>query len=120
MCIRDSSFANYRSAAYAGVAVALGALGWMGWWKVLTLATTVVVTSKRTTVFRGLFSRHSSEMRHDQVQDIQVTQTFPQRLMRVGTLGLDGSGTDTVELIVHDLPDPMRLRELVDAHRAGR
>jgi hypothetical protein len=110
-------FANYRWSAWGGVAVAVVAAVWLGWWKVGTRATTVVITNRRTIVHRGLFSRSSKELKHEQVMDIQITQTFPQRMLRVGTLGLDGGGTDDVEIVVEDLPDPARLRELVDGVR---
>jgi uncharacterized membrane protein YdbT with pleckstrin-like domain len=110
-------FAGYRWVAWAGWIVAAAGGLWLASWKIRTLATTVIVTTRRTIVHRGLLKRASKELRHEHVQDIQITQSLPQRLLRVGTLGLDGGGTDDVEIVVTDLPDPARLRELVDGAR---
>lgn len=112
-------FAGYRWAAWVGAGLVASAGAWLGIWKVATLATRVTITNRRTIVRRGLLSRATRELRHDQVQDIQVTQTLAQRVMNVGRLGLDGGGTDDVEIVVDDLPDPMRLRTIVDRHRGG-
>lgn len=110
-------FAGYRWAAWVGWGIAAAGAGWIGWWKVGAMATTLIITSRRTIVQRGLFSRARKELRHEQVQDIQITQTLAQRLLRVGTLGLDGGGTDDVEIVVDDMPNPMRLRAMVDEAR---
>ncbi|MCC6320504.1 MAG: PH domain-containing protein [Phycisphaerales bacterium] len=103
--------------AYPGWLAVLVGLGWVGWWKLDAMSTEVIITNKRTTVRRGLFSRMTREILHDQVKDIEVVQTFAQRLLRTGTLGIDGSGTDKIELIVEHLPDPVGLRAIVDAYR---
>ncbi len=109
--------AGYRWTAWVGGAVAAVGTVWIGWWKLGALATTLIITTRRTIVQRGLFSRARKELRHEQVQDIQITQTLAQRLLRVGTLGLDGGGTDDVEIVVDDMPNPMRLRAMVDEAR---
>lgn len=112
-----AAFAQARWAMWVGIAIAAAGLIGLGVWKISTCAVTVIITNRRTTVRRGLFSRATKELRHDQVQDIQITQTFPQRVLGVGRFGLDGGGTDDVEIVIDDMPDPARLRELVDQHR---
>jgi predicted RNA-binding Zn-ribbon protein involved in translation (DUF1610 family) len=112
-----AAFAQARWAMWVGIAIAAAGLIGLGVWKITTRAITVIITNRRTTVRRGLFSRATKELRHDQVQDIQITQTFPQRVLGVGRFGLDGGGTDDVEIVVDDMPDPARLRELVDQYR---
>jgi hypothetical protein len=111
--------ASYRWAVWAGAGIALAAVCWLAVWKIKSMATTLVITSRRTILHRGLFSRASKELPHSQVVDIQITQSFPQRVLGVGTLGLDGGGTDDVEIVVHDMPDPVRLRTLVDEARGN-
>lgn len=113
----SSAFSGMRWTAYVGLLSCLIGLGWVAWWKLDSISTLVVITNKRTTVRRGLLSRKTSELLHDQVKDIRVDQTFGQRLLRTGTLGLDGSGTDAVELSVEHLPDPVGLRNVIDAYR---
>ncbi len=112
-----ATFANYRWAAFAGLGLLLMGLVWVALWKLKAMGTMVIVTNKRTTVRRGLLSKRTREILHDQVKDIEVVQTFGQRMLRTGTLGIDGSGTDQIELVVDDLPSPDRLRKSIDAYR---
>ncbi|MFN7021234.1 MAG: PH domain-containing protein [Phycisphaerales bacterium] len=113
----SSAFAGMRWTAYLGLLSCMVGLCWVAWWKLDSISTLVVISNKRTTVRMGLLSRRTSELLHDQVKDIRVEQTFGQRLLRTGTLGLDGSGTDAIELSVEHLPDPVGLRNIIDAYR---
>lgn len=114
-----AAFAQARWVVWIGAAIAAAGLIALAIWKITTRAVTVIITNRRTTVRRGLFSLATKELRHDQVQDIQITQTFPQRVLGVGRFGLDGGGTDDIEIVVDDMPNPARLRELVDTYRGS-
>lgn len=109
--------AKDRWVGYPGIGLAVIGLAGCLWWKFQSLGTTLIITNKRTTLRQGFFSKATKELLHDQVQDVQITQTFAERMLKVGTLGLDGGGTDQVEMVVPDLPDPMRLRQIIDAYR---
>lgn len=106
-----------RWVGYPGIGLAV--IGFAGclWWKFQSLGTTLIITNKRTTLRQGFFSKATKELLHDQVQDVQITQTFSERMLKIGTLGLDGGGTDQVEMVVPDLPNPERLRQIIDAYR---
>ena len=54
---------------------------------------------------------------HDRVQDIQITQTFLQRIWNVGRLGVSSSGEAGIEIEAADLPDPVGIRQIIDAYR---
>ncbi len=94
-------------------------LGWipLGIWRVIKLATSLEITNKRTVSYRGLLSKASTEVRHNDIKNFQVDQTFMNRLLRVGTVGISSSGQDEIEIHVKDLPNPYRVRELIDQHR---
>jgi hypothetical protein len=97
-----------------------GGLIGIGWWatKLLHARTTaLIITNKRTTEQRGWLRRTTKEILHDKLQDIQITQSFPQRLLGVGSLGLSNAGEAGVEILVDDLPDPERIRRIIDAYR---
>lgn len=108
--------ANTPLATLGGVSVLVGCV-WWAYWKVSSLGTALIITNKRTIHRQGLLSRQTREVVHDRVQDIQITQSFTQRLYNVGTLGLSSAGESGVEIVVEDLPDPKRLREIIDAYR---
>ena len=103
---------------WIGGVIALLAAGawWAAWW-VLSLSVQLTITNKRTVLRRGLLSRSTREVLHDRVQDIQVDQTFLQRVLNTGSIGISSSGESNVEIVADDLPDPVRLREVIDAYR---
>lgn len=103
--------------AIAGGIAALAALGSLAVWKLKTLSAALEITNKRTVLRRGLLSKATSEVVHDNIRNVQVTQTFWQRLWSVGTLGLSSSGQDGIEIEIGDIPNPERVRKVIDAYR---
>ena len=103
--------------AWPGGAAIVASLGWWAVWAIQSHSVALIVTTKRVTQRRGLLSRQTEEIPHDKIQDLQVTQSFSQRLMRVGTLGISNAGETGTEIVVHDLPDPMKIRQIIDAYR---
>ena len=97
--------------------VAIGGVGLIGWWWVDRLAAAFEVTTKRTVMHRGFFSKSTSEVVHDNIRNIQVDQTFIQRVMGVGRVGISSSGQDGVEIQVNHLRRPDHLREVIDLYR---
>lgn len=104
-------------AKFAGGIGAVVALGALGVWKVKTLSAALEITNKRTVYRKGLLSRATSEVVHDNIRNVQVTQSFWQRLWGVGTLGLSSSGQDGIEIEIGDIPNPDRVRKVIDAYR---
>ena len=58
----------------AAVAVA-AVIYWLGWW-VQTRFITLKVTTERCVYRKGLISRNTSEVRHDDVRNLQVDQSI--------------------------------------------
>lgn len=86
-------------------------------WKIATLGASLEITSRRTVLNRGLFSKTTTEVRHEDIKNFQVDQTFQQRIFNVGTIGISSSGQDDIEIKVGDVPKPYRVREIIDRHR---
>lgn len=105
--------------AWAWTSFGAAGLGVFWWcvWKVRTMTDTLTITNKRTTQRSGLLARSTREVLHDRVQDIQVTQSFPQRMLGVGSIGISSAGQADVEIVIGDLPNPIRIRETIDAYR---
>ncbi len=99
------------------VPMVLGGVGLLVWWWIDRLGASIEITTKRTIMHRGIFSKSSSEVVHDNIRNIQVTQTFLQRVTGVGKLGISSSGQDGIELQVNHLKDPDNLRKIIDLYR---
>lgn len=89
----------------------------LAWWWFDRFSAAIIITTKRTTMQTGIFNRSTSEVVHDNIRNVQVDQTFWQRVWKVGKLGISSSGQDGVEIQVNHLPNPNRLREIVDLYR---
>jgi hypothetical protein len=103
---------------WGGLGVAFLGLLALIWWKVMTLDRSLEITNKRTIERRGLFSRFTSEVRHQDIRNIQVTQSFFGRLMGVGRIGISSAGQDEIEIVADDIPQPDRVRGIIDLYRA--
>ena len=97
--------------------VALFCIGLISWWWVDRLSASLEITTKRTIMHRGFFSKSSSEVVHDNIRNIQIDQTFLQRVMGVGRIGISSSGQDGIELQVNHLRKPDYLRQIIDLYR---
>jgi uncharacterized membrane protein YdbT with pleckstrin-like domain len=86
------------------------------WW-IKVLATKLTVTNERTMVRRGLLSRHTNEVWHDNVRNVQVYQSLMQRVFSVGRVQISSAGQAEVEIDVSGLPHPQRIREVINQHR---
>ncbi len=95
----------------------LAGLGTIAWWWVDRFGSSIMITNKRTVQHTGLLRRATSEVVHDNIRNIQVDQSFWQRLWGVGRLGISSSGQDGVEIEINHLPGPDKLREIVDLYR---
>ena len=99
------------------VPMALGGVGMLCWWWFDRLGASIEITTKRTIMHLGIFSKSSSEVVHDNIRNIQIDQSFLQRVANVGKIGISSSGQDGVELQVNHLKDPDNLRKIIDLYR---
>jgi uncharacterized membrane protein YdbT with pleckstrin-like domain len=91
---------------------AIGMLTWLNVW-LNRVAWRYTVTTQRAIVERGLLSRNVSEIELVNVRDIQLKQTFLERVFRVGTLEISSAGRDSAEVIFLGIPDPDGVKEYV-------
>lgn len=86
-------------------------------WKIKTMGTALEVTTRRSIERVGLLSKFTSEILHDDVRNIQITQTFRERLLGVGTIGISSAAQNEVEIVAKHVRNPDRIREVIDAYR---
>lgn len=102
---------------WVGLAMTIvGAVAMLLWW-LKALATTLTVTEKRTTVRKGILSKYTNEVMHSTIRNIQVRQSFLQRVFNVGYIGISSAGQSGVEIEVYGVPYPDKVQEIIDKHR---
>ncbi len=82
---------------------ALGSLISMVHWFFDARFQTMTITDERTIWVRGIFERETSEVQHDDVRNIQVKQTFVDRILGVGRIAISSAGQDELEIDVRDV-----------------
>lgn len=110
----------------AGLVTPLAVAGWVAatlaalyliTWRIAVLGSALTITNKRVIERRGFFSKSTSEVAHRDIRNIQVAQSFFERLMGTGRLSISSSGQDGMEIELRDIPRPYRVRELIDLYR---
>lgn len=96
--------------------VVVGVFFYMVEWLVCR-GTRLVVTNRRTTLSRGILDRQTSEVRHSDVRNVRVGQSFVQRMFRVGTIEISSAGQADVEIAVKGIADPQSIAKLIREQR---
>lgn len=97
--------------------LALIGLGIMAAWKILSMTERLEITTKRVVLTRGLLSKDLSEVPHEDIKNIQIKQSFFERMMGVGQIGISSAGQDDIEIVIGSIPRPYQVREMIDAYR---
>ena len=99
-----------------GVFLLIVAVAFFVWW-LETLSASLKITNKRTIEHKGLLSRRTSEVLHDNIRNVTVSQTFWQRLWDTGEIGISSAGTEGVEIQMKSLRSPDKLLKILDLYR---
>lgn len=89
-------------------------------WYLSTLATSLTITTKRSIMEKGLFSKMVREVRHADVRLLEVKQGVVQRMFEVGSISIASSAHGGIEIQVSGLLQPMHIKETVDKLRPYR
>lgn len=83
-------------------------------WYLRCLMSTFTVTNKRTTLRTGILSKAINEVWHADVRNVQLSQSFMQRIFGVGTIGISSSGQSGVELTISGIGQPYKAKQVID------
>jgi len=86
-------------------------------WYLKCKGTTLTVTNDRTTCPRGILSKSITEVWHQDIRNVQLDQTFFQRVFDVGKIGISSAGQSGLEINVSGIPQPERVKDLIDSFR---
>lgn len=112
--------ADRTTLQYVGLGVMLLGVIWWAVWYVHHLAEHLTVSNKRTTYRRGLLRKHTSEVLHDHIRNLQIEQSLFQRLLNTGRITLDsaaGGGAVSAEITVDHVPQPKKIKDIIDRYR---
>ena len=97
--------------------VVVGLIMMFVWW-LKCKGTTLTVTNKRTSLRRGILSKSINEVWHSDVRNVLLKQSFFQRIFGVGMIGVSSAGQSGMEISVSGIPDPDRVKQLIDERRS--
>lgn len=101
-----------------GAIVAVAALGWLVVWKVLTLTEGLRITTKRTVDEQGILSKRTSEVLHDDIRNIQINQSFLQRVLGVGSIAISSAADSGQEIFMSAVKNPEQVKRVIDLYRS--
>lgn len=104
--------------SYLGMVMTVtGAIWWTYWFVASHLWIKLTISNKRTIRHEGIIRRHTSEVLHDHVRNVEIRQGLIQRILKVGYIGISSSGQDGIEIEVKDIPRPYAVKALIDEYR---
>ena len=86
-------------------------------WHVQLRNTRLTIVGKRVLYRSGMMSTRESEIRVEDVRDIEITRSLWQRVVGTGSLSLSTSGESGMEIEITGLRQPERVREIINALR---
>lgn len=91
-----------------GIALIYSAFRW-----IQRRTVTMLVTTARTIVRRGLVAQSTNEVQHDDIRNIKSDRNMLERMFNYGDVALSSSGQDNMEIVVHDIPDPQGIIDII-------
>ncbi|QEG22791.1 PH domain-containing protein [Mariniblastus fucicola] len=98
------------------IPMVIGLIAFLAWW-LKCKATTLTVTSERTSCRRGILSKSITEVWHQDVRNVQLDQSLLQRILDVGTIGISSAAQSGLEISVSGVPHPEKVKALIDTYR---
>ena len=84
-------------------------------WKQASL--TLRVYPDRVVLETGLVSKRVVDLAITDINTVEISQSFFQRLCRIGDIKMAASGVGSYELVARGLPNPKRINEVITAQR---
>ena len=96
-----------------GGLLTLAGAGLLAYWWLNVIYTKLSVTNSRSFLRTGIFARYTTEVRHDDVRNIQVEQNIYERLVGIGDVAISSAGQDDLEVDANGIPQPNHIAEMV-------
>ena len=99
--------------------VGVGLIILLVWW-IKTKGTELTVTNERVSLRKGILSKFTNDVYLTDVRNVQIYQSFWQRVFGVGYVAISSAGNEGVEIEVKGIPDPEKIKSIIDTHRRDR
>jgi uncharacterized membrane protein YdbT with pleckstrin-like domain len=85
------------------------------------IQTTYSITNQRLTIQTGILSRDVHQTRLERIQNVNSSQSLPERLLRIGTVEFDTAGETQFDFAFRGVGDPRGIVRTVDRalHQIG-
>lgn len=94
-------------------------IGWIilfVWW-LRTTNTRLTVTNERVALQTGIFAINRREVFLSDIRSVQISQSFWQRIFRIGTVEVSSAATGDAEISIEGIPNPYKVKQFIDEHR---
>ncbi len=85
------------------------------WW-IKEMTTSLMVTDKRIILRKGILSKYTNEIFHSNVKNVEVRQTFSQRIFGIGYIGISSAGQSGYEIQIDGIRDPDQVKQIIYEH----
>ncbi|MEI6645867.1 MAG: PH domain-containing protein [bacterium] len=99
--------------------VGIGLLICLVWW-IKTRGTELTVTNERVSLRKGILSKFTNDVYLTDIRNVQIYQSFGQRIFGVGSVAISSAGNEGIEIEVKGIPRPDKIKVIIDAHRRDR
>lgn len=99
--------------------VGIGLIIFLIWW-IKTKGTELTVTNERVSLRKGILSKFTNDVYLTDIRNVQIYQSFGQRIFGVGSVAISSAGNEGIEIEVMGIPDPEKIKSIIDTHRRDR
>jgi uncharacterized membrane protein YdbT with pleckstrin-like domain len=97
-------------------AVGFGLYLLLRWW-IKNYSTRLALTETVVIYTQGILNTRRTEVRMADIRTVHVEQSFMERILRTGSIMISSAGSDGYEIEVHGMPNPAKVRRLIDQFR---
>ena len=98
---------------YVSIPLALALLLWPAYKHLMRNSVRYTLTDSKIEIDEGFISRTTRNIPLRNIQDVSVTTTIPQRLLRFGNVVVDNASDSAGATVLRNIPDPRRHADLI-------
>jgi uncharacterized membrane protein YdbT with pleckstrin-like domain len=99
--------------------VGIGLIILLIWW-IRTKGTELTVTDERVSLRKGILSKFTNDVYLTDIRNVQIYQSFWQRVFGVGSVAISSAGHEGIEIDIKGIPAPEKIKAIIDTHRRDR
>jgi uncharacterized membrane protein YdbT with pleckstrin-like domain len=96
----------------------IGIVVLLAWW-LHCQATSLLITESSVTLRKGLLSKSTNDVLIADIRNVRIEQTMWQRIFGVGSVAVSTSGQSDMEIEVHGVPAPDRIKAIINDRRTA-